>query len=78
MKKLIIILSALAFASCDKEGEPEAELDCTCNEVTQIVTFNGPGGTYQFGHYTTTNVCYGYTETYEWSNSPGVSQGDCL
>ena len=80
-KVTMFILASLflILMSCNKEDEQtEPELDCTCNEVTQIITFNGPGGTYQFGNYTTTNVCYGYTYTYEWDNTPGVSQGDCL
>jgi hypothetical protein len=65
MKKLLLLAAALLFISCSKEEDVEEnQLDCNCDRVVEVNTFNivgtpeNPALNY-VSYYITLNDCTG-------------------
>lgn len=77
MRKIIII--GLLFLSCEKDNPQPIEptVNCDCDRVVSVNTFNQPNGT-EYGYYVTVNDCTNFQQNHEFtgsSNKPIV--GNC-
>jgi hypothetical protein len=79
MKKLIILMS-LITVSCNKEDiqpEPEPVVDCECDRVVNVTTFNLPDGTV-FGNYSTVNDCTNFQQNHSYTGASNMpTEGNC-
>jgi hypothetical protein len=80
MKKLIVLMSLIVITSCNKEDiqpDPEPVVNCECDRVVDVSSFNLPDGT-TFGNYVTVNDCTNFQQNHSFtgtSNQPSI--GDC-
>ena len=69
MKKIVLLLAVILFASCSKEDET------CCNEIVYVVDFVEGNG-YHHGYYVTKNQCSGIQEEFGWDGDI-PKKGDC-
>lgn len=72
-------MSLISIAGCKKEDiqPPEPVVNCDCDRVVSVSSFNLPDGT-KFGYYVTVNDCTNFQQNHEFtgaSNEP--TEGNC-
>jgi len=75
MKKLTLLLVAVALTSCSTDPLDSKGTDCNCDRVTEIHQFNTTTGTYW--NVKTVNDCGLYPSSYRNVYSK-PNMGDCL
>jgi hypothetical protein len=76
INKILLLLFAVIISSCTAT-DIDDNLDCKCNRVVEVSSFNMQGQ-YTFGTYITINDCTGIQRQYQWqyeNNKP--KKGDC-
>jgi hypothetical protein len=76
INKILLVLFAVIISSCTAT-DIDDNLDCKCNRVVEVSSFNLPDRT-TFGTYITINECTGVQRQYQWqyeNNKP--KKGDC-